>query len=426
MSLSKFSSNELIKILICEFLEITDIDAILSLIKLFSSTDASILIFLSLSKPYGQKKDIISFENAYRDAYDIVKKKENLSQNDFNLALNEEFNNLVPYNKTSGYNYSIDKDYMDAVNHIIYIINLMFNRFKKNSEQKLFIRFQSDKGEHYINECNPFGYGYTGEHKFFEKFFDEHKDYDIKKDIEIDSNPDLNNYDKIILHISGSCPSILSDEEFTHKLFSSGKIKMISIMGGVDSSKETTTSKLPYICREMFATMNQRYSSASFTKLMELISKLDDEPIKVVISNNLVNEVANYGNLSTQDEFVDRIYNNILKINFDKNDKTDVLLDFMIRNYYVEDKKFFWKLFDVVSASMICEYINNDSCDFKDNSLMYTEEKEGNTIVDIDGVAKLEERLNKIKRNINDPDSITTRVYHPERNLTCLKYFEYV
>ena len=397
-----------IKNLIVSFSEWSDIDAFLELLLLIKNTNASILVLLAVSKTYGVDKNVISYEEVI-----TILNKLQLDKNEFNT----KFNELVPHNDKDGYLYSTIHNSIDVIKYIIYIITKTFEKFRKSKFQKLYIRYATDDNEIYTGECNPFGSGWIGEHQILKSFIEEIGNISMP---DHNPNPDFNDFSAIYLHLSGSCPVMIQDPSFISKLFADiKKIKMISIMGGTDSSQESKILKLNFLIRDVFATMNQRYSSQSFEKLMNLIK--NENMIKVVVTNNIVNNIASFVNYD-KTEFMDFIIHNVLDMNLDLSDSVDSMTYSLINNYYSVEKKFSWKIFDVLSAMLIVTHINNQNDnDFIPNATLFTEGINGNTIVDNDSENKLSDKLKIVNLTIEDGTKV--RVFNPPSNS---KFFDKV
>jgi len=376
--------------IVIEFCEVTDIDAVISALKLILS-GASILIILSLSHPYGVNKDIISYEKAMKYLID-----NNVDLKDYDT----EFNKLVP-NDTTGYSYSTEYDRLETTKYIVYMFKSLFEKYKKSDKQQFFIRYESDEGIPFINQRNPFGFIWKGEHKFVLDILNN-LNIKVTEMPVINNSPNFKDFRQIYLHLSGSCSVMNIDPLFVYKIFEDySKIKMLSIMGGVDSIDQPRTLKIPGIVRGPFSTMNQCYSSSSFEKLVEIVSNIDTIQ-KVVITNNIVNQIASYVDLD-KESFINFIIVGVLKLELNLQNNIDTMLYELINNYYQEDKKFLWKLFDAVSAKPIYDDIkNNRNTVLVPNARLFTEGNYGNTIVDKYSVNNLEQKLLIIDKKIDD------------------------
>jgi hypothetical protein len=130
----------------------------------------------------------------------------------------------------------------------------------------------------------------------------------------------------------------------------SGLLKYVVMMRFVETSEPKTLALPALMIRDPVATMNQLYDAESF---FDMASQLFDGPRWVVVSNNIVNRVADYTKMKSKDEFISFIVEKVVKSTHD----TSPMLVKVIESFYQQNKKFKWKLYDCLTGKIIYDHV---------------------------------------------------------------------
>ena len=320
----------------------TDADGCIELAQIAKS-GADILYIMHLSQPFGVLSDVVKFEEV---AEDVKKLKLPFLEN------GKEFNKRVPSDDYS-YNYGTMGKADDLIKRSQHAFRKVFeenqgsNASKKPS--KFFFRYKSKDGRYYYNKRNPFGFIWKSEMSTFNESFDV-----PSEKLKLSDNlPNLDDYTEVILDLSGSSAFWGTDvdlKKFLLKAQQSGLLKYVVMMGGVETSEPKTLVLPALMIRHPLATMNQLYDAESF---FDMASQLFDGPRWVVVSNNIVNRVADYTKMKSKDEFISFIVEKVVKSTRD----TSPMLVKVIESFYQENEKFKWKLYDCLTGKIIYDHV---------------------------------------------------------------------
>lgn len=255
----------------------------------------------------------------------------------------EAFNERVARDDKS-YLYGTKGEIDALIRRSLYAFTQIFEE-NKTGDSRIFFRFKYG-AKHFFNKRNPFGLIWRSELETFTDAFDA---LTVASSAPI---PNLNDYSEVILDISGSTAFWGIDIEaknFLLAALNSGKLKYVVVMGSVETSEPPKTLLLSGVMqRHPMATMNQLYDPESFTDIVDKLSSAK----WVIVTNNVVNRIADYTKMATKEEFTSFILEKVVKTT-----SATPVLRRVLDNFYVESAKFKWKLFDCLTGKIIFDHV---------------------------------------------------------------------
>ena len=323
----------------------TDADGCIELAQIAKS-GADILYIMHLSQPFSVPSDVVTFEAVIED---VNKLNIPLLDNRVNLKeCGKEFNKRVLSNEFS-YNFGTVSKAKDLIKRSQHAFRKVFEESRGSNATKFFFRYSSKDGHYYFNKRNPFGFIWKSEMKTFNENFEE-----PSQPLKIsDRLPNLDDYTEVILDLSGSSAFWGVDKELRNFLLEAQNLnllKYVVLMGSVETSEPKTLVLPELMIRHPLATMNQLYDPESFS---DIASQLQDGPRWVVVSNNIVNRVADYTKTKKKTDFIAFIVEKVVK----STRKASPMLVKVIESFYSDQETYKWKLYDCLTGKIIYDHV---------------------------------------------------------------------